>query len=91
MQTWYLFNNEPPICGETVLCLLNNGQQVTLAFDQNNEEWFLYEGERLEEAIVIAWTELETKEKIEEQLGIKKFNNHKIIHTHESKFVSQKP
>lgn len=92
MQTWYLYNNEAPTCGETVLCLLNNGQQVTLAFDQSKDEWSLYEGGRLEDAIVIAWTELDTKEKIEEQLGIKKINNQENKYLHMNlNGVSQKP
>jgi hypothetical protein len=93
MNIWHKFPNEPPDCDEPVLCLLNNGQQVTLALDESKGEWSLYEDRMLEDAIVIGWRELESKEKIEEQLGIKK-----EIDVQEIKFIrldlsgiSQKP
>lgn len=53
---------------DTVLCLLSNGQQVTLALDEDNQTWALYNEDVLEDAHVIAWCELELREEIERQI-----------------------
>jgi len=57
-----------PEYNESVLCLLSNGQQSTLALDEDGCTWALYNEEELEDARVIAWRELESREEIEKQL-----------------------
>ena len=68
MIRWNRFPEVKPEYNETVLCLLSNGQQVTLSLDEDNQMWIMYNEEELEDARVIAWRELESREEIEKQL-----------------------
>lgn len=67
MNKWNRYPDTTP-GDETVLCLLSNGQQVTLVLDDDNKEWVMYNEDVLEDAHVIAWRNLETKVEIEKQL-----------------------
>lgn len=68
MNTWSRFPKVKPDYNEPVLCLLNNGQQIVLALDEDNQMWVVYDEYELEDARVIAWRELESREEIEKQL-----------------------
>lgn len=68
MKTWSRFPKAKPYYNEPVLCLLNNGQQIVLALDEDNQMWVMYDEYELEDARVIAWRELESREEIEKQL-----------------------
>lgn len=68
MSKWSNFPDNKPKYNEPVLCLLNNGQQIVLALDEMSQEWFTYDEEKLLDAHVIGWKELESRSEIEKQL-----------------------
>lgn len=71
MSNWNIFTKKRPDHYEPVLCFLNNGQQIILALDEDNQTWAMYNGDELEDAHVVAWQELEAREEIEKQLANK--------------------
>jgi hypothetical protein len=68
-RIWNELSKRKPGGHEPVLCLLDNGQQVTLAFDEDNNEWAFYDENSLKDANVVAWRKLESIEEIKDQLG----------------------
>lgn len=69
MKKWNELSRKKPDNNEPVLCLLHNGQQVTLAFDEENYEWAFYDDNKLVDAQVVAWIALESREEILNQLN----------------------
>lgn len=67
MNKWYKLIVKKPEYNEPVLCFLNNGQQITLALDEDSKEWTTYDEERFIDARVIAWKKLESREEIMKQ------------------------
>lgn len=65
MNKWNKFSEIKPGYDEPVLCFLSNGQQVTLALNEDNQTWSMYNHDVLEDAHVILWKDLESREEIE--------------------------
>ena len=68
MNKWVRLSKSTLVYDEPLLCLLNNGQQIILAFDKSKCEWVMYDEQTLEDAYVVAWKGLESKEEIENEL-----------------------
>jgi hypothetical protein len=68
MYIWCKLTVKKPEYNEPVLCFLDNGQQITLALDEDSQEWATYDEEKFIDAHVIAWKKLESREEIVKQL-----------------------
>ncbi len=68
MNKWRRLAVDKPEYNEAILCFLSNGQQITLALDEDSQEWTTYDEEKFIDAQVLAWKKLDTKEEIEKQI-----------------------
>lgn len=67
INKWFRVSEALPAYNEPDLCLLDNGQQIILAFDECSQQWVDYNEKELEDAHVIAWGELDSREDIEKR------------------------